>query len=116
MKYRPLGRTGLLVSEICFGTMTFSGGSGIWKAIGTVDQAGATALLERSIAAGVNFIDTANVYSEGNSERLLGQSIGISGWRGKASSSRPRCAAAWGRGRTRWGSRAAISWPRSRRA
>jgi aryl-alcohol dehydrogenase-like predicted oxidoreductase len=75
MQYKTLGNTGLLVSEVCLGTMTFSGGSGIWKAIGTVDQAGADALIKTSLDAGVNFIDTANVYSEGQSERTLGQSL-----------------------------------------
>jgi len=74
MKYRPLGRTGLLVSEVCLGTMTFAG-RGFWKAVGTVDQKGATALVQRALGAGVNFIDTADVYSEGESERLLGQAL-----------------------------------------
>ncbi len=75
MRYRPLGRTGQFVSEICLGTMTFSGGTGMWRAIGTVEQKGATALVERALAAGVNFIDTADVYSEGQSEVMLGQAL-----------------------------------------
>jgi len=75
MQYRPLGRTGQFVSEICLGTMTFSGGSGFWRNIGTVDLAGATALVERALRAGVNFVDTADVYSEGQSEILLGQAL-----------------------------------------
>ena len=75
MRYRPLGRTGQFVSEICLGTMTFSGGSGFWRAIGTLDQRGATALVARALEAGVNFIDTADVYSEGQSEVLLGQAL-----------------------------------------
>jgi aryl-alcohol dehydrogenase-like predicted oxidoreductase len=75
MRYRPLGRTGQFVSEICLGTMTFSGGSGFWRAIGTLDQQGATALVARALEAGVNFIDTADVYSEGHSEVLLGQAL-----------------------------------------
>jgi aryl-alcohol dehydrogenase-like predicted oxidoreductase len=74
MKYRALGRTGLSVSEICLGTMTFAG-RGFWKVVGTLDLKAATALLERSLAAGVNFIDTADVYAEGESERLLGQAL-----------------------------------------
>ena len=74
MKLRPLGRTGLYVSEICMGTMTF-GGQGWWKAVGEVDQGSANALVERALAAGVNFIDTADVYSEGHSERILGQAL-----------------------------------------
>ena len=75
MKYRPLGRTGQFVSEICLGTMTFSGGAGYWRAIGTVEQKGATALVGRALEAGVNFIDTADVYSEGQSEAILGQAL-----------------------------------------
>src|SRR5271156_6007598 len=75
MHYRPLGRTGQFVSEICLGTMTFSGGTGFWRNVGTVDQQGATAIVERALAAGVNFIDTADVYSEGQSEVLLGQAL-----------------------------------------
>ncbi len=75
MRYRPLGRTGQFVSEICLGTMTFHGGGGIWKAIGTLDQAASTALVGRALEKGVNFIDTANVYSEGQSEVQLGQAL-----------------------------------------
>ncbi|MGO8832752.1 MAG: aldo/keto reductase [Roseiarcus sp.] len=75
MKYRPLGRTGQFVSEICLGTMTFHGGAGFWRNIGTVEQQGATALVARSLEAGVNFIDTADVYSEGQSEVMLGQAL-----------------------------------------
>ena len=75
MHYRPLGRTGQFVSEICLGAMTFAGGAGIWRAIGAVDQKGATALVERALEAGVNFFDTADVYSEGQSEVMLGQAL-----------------------------------------
>jgi aryl-alcohol dehydrogenase-like predicted oxidoreductase len=75
MRYRPLGRTGQFVSEICLGTMTFHGGAGFWRNVGTVDQAGATALVARALEAGVNFIDTADVYSEGGAEILLGQAL-----------------------------------------
>jgi aryl-alcohol dehydrogenase-like predicted oxidoreductase len=75
MRYRPLGRTGQYVSEICLGTMTFSGGAGFWRAIGALDQKASTALVERAIEAGVNFFDTANVYSEGQSEIQLGQAL-----------------------------------------
>ena len=75
MQYKTLGNTGLLVSKLCFGTMTFSGGTGFWKAIGAVDQAGADQLMKASIDAGINFFDTADVYSEGESEKTLGQSL-----------------------------------------
>jgi aryl-alcohol dehydrogenase-like predicted oxidoreductase len=75
MEYKTLGNTGLLVSHLCLGTMTFHGGGGFWKTIGTVDQAGADELIKASIDAGINFFDTADVYSEGESERALGQSL-----------------------------------------
>lgn len=75
MKLRPLGRTGLYVSEICMGTMTFGGQGAWWKNVGEVDQSNANALVERALAAGVNFLDTADVYSEGHSERILGQAL-----------------------------------------
>jgi aryl-alcohol dehydrogenase-like predicted oxidoreductase len=75
MKYNRLGRTGLYVSEICFGTMTFSGEGWLGGAIGNQDQKEATALIEKSLAAGVNFIDTADVYSVGQSEIMTGQAI-----------------------------------------
>ena len=74
MKYNQLGNTGLFVSEICLGAMTF-GGQGLFKVVGELDQKGATGLVSRSIEAGVNFFDTADVYSLGNSERLLGQAF-----------------------------------------
>jgi aryl-alcohol dehydrogenase-like predicted oxidoreductase len=75
MKYNRLGNTGLFVSEICLGTMTFGGNGGIWKAIGELDQKNATALIERSVKAGVNFVDTADVYSQGVSETMTGQAL-----------------------------------------
>ena len=75
MRYRPLGRTGQYVSEICLGAMTFDGGAGFWRAIGTLDQAASTKLVARALEAGVNFIDTANVYSEGQSEVQVGQAL-----------------------------------------
>lgn len=74
MRYNQLGNTGLFVSEICLGTMTFSeAGSG--GAIAGVNQKAADQIVERSLAAGVNFIDTADVYWFGESERLLGQAL-----------------------------------------
>jgi aryl-alcohol dehydrogenase-like predicted oxidoreductase len=77
MKYNQLGRTGLFVSEICLGTMTFGGNAeaGMWKAIGSLGQADVDGIVGRALAAGVNFIDTADVYSFGQSERLLGQAL-----------------------------------------
>ena len=74
MRYKQLGRTGVLVSELCLGTMTF-GGKGFWSVVGQQGQGLVDQIVARSLAAGVNFIDTADVYSEGESERLLGQSL-----------------------------------------
>nr|HEX4313754.1 aldo/keto reductase [Kofleriaceae bacterium] len=74
MKYRSLGRSGLYVSEICLGTMTF-GGAGFWKVVGTLGEAEVDRIVGHALDAGVNFIDTANVYSEGESESLLGKSL-----------------------------------------
>jgi len=74
MRYNPLGRTGLFVSELCLGTMTF-GGEGFFAYMGQVQQDEADALLKASVDAGVNFIDTANVYSQGLSEQITGQAI-----------------------------------------
>ena len=74
MKYNFLGNTGLVVSELCFGTMTF-GGTGFWEAIGTTQQEEVNELMRVVVDSGINFIDTANVYSYGISETLLGQSI-----------------------------------------
>jgi aryl-alcohol dehydrogenase-like predicted oxidoreductase len=75
MRYRQLGRTGLYVSEICLGTMTFGGQGGIWEAIGGLGQGDVDALMAKALAEGINFFDTANVYSLGVSEQLLGQSL-----------------------------------------
>jgi aryl-alcohol dehydrogenase-like predicted oxidoreductase len=79
MKYNFLGNTGLVVSEICFGTMTF-GGKGIWENIGATQQEEVNHLMKTVVDAGINFIDTANVYSYGASETLLGQSIKDNGF------------------------------------
>jgi len=75
MKYNELGRTGLFVSELCLGTMTFGGGAGFWRAIGTLRQDEADGLLRQAHEAGINFVDTADVYSEGLSEQITGQAI-----------------------------------------
>lgn len=77
MKYNQLGRTGLFVSEICLGTMTLGGNTnaGIWSAIGALDQEEANNLIATALASGVNFIDTADIYSFGQSERRVGQAL-----------------------------------------
>lgn len=74
MDYKLLGNTGLFVSELSFGTMSF-GGEGMWKSVGQQQQEEADELIHMSVDAGINFIDTANVYSFGQSEEILGNSI-----------------------------------------
>ena len=74
MRYNRLGNSGLKVSELCLGTMTF-GGKGFWTAIGALDQAASEELVKMAIDSGINFIDTANVYSEGLSEEITGQAL-----------------------------------------
>ena len=75
MKYNTLGHTGLLVSELCLGTMTFASGEGMWKPIAGVEQKLADELLRLSVDAGINFVDTADVYTNGESEKVLAQAI-----------------------------------------
>jgi aryl-alcohol dehydrogenase-like predicted oxidoreductase len=75
MRFKPLGRSGLFVSELCLGTMTFGGSSGIWGQIGNLQQADAERLVGQAIDAGVNFIDTADVYAGGVSEQITGQAL-----------------------------------------
>ena len=74
MKYRLLGKTGLYVSELCLGTMTF-GAKGFWEVMGGLQQAEVDLLVGEAFNHGINFFDTANVYSLGESEKLLGQAI-----------------------------------------
>jgi aryl-alcohol dehydrogenase-like predicted oxidoreductase len=75
MRQLVLGRTGLRVSELCFGTMTF-GGTGTWQALGGLDQKQADVLVGRCLDAGITFFDTADFYAAGESETLLGRSLG----------------------------------------
>ena len=82
MKYNRLGKTGLRVSEICLGAMTF--GANGWN-IGELDQAGADAMVQRALSAGVNFFDTADIYAYGQSEEILGRALKNAGVRRDAS-------------------------------
>jgi aryl-alcohol dehydrogenase-like predicted oxidoreductase len=75
MRYHLLGQTGLYVSEICLGTMTYGGYTGIWESIGNLQQDAVNEQLKFAVEAGINFIDTANVYSMGKSETLLGEGL-----------------------------------------
>lgn len=79
MRYTPLGNTGLMVSEFCLGTMTF-GGRGYWTAIGSLEQSVADGIVASALDAGVNFIDTADIYSEGLAEEITGKAIKNSGF------------------------------------
>ena len=76
MRHHPLGRTGLFVSELCLGTMTFGGtDETLWGKIGTLQQSEAERLVGQAVDAGINFIDTANVYANGVSEQITGQAL-----------------------------------------
>ncbi|MBC7812846.1 MAG: aldo/keto reductase [Burkholderiales bacterium] len=72
MDYRPLGRTGVMVSPLCLGVMNFGG---------VTNEADSVAMVNRAIEAGINFIDTANVYNAGESERVLGVALKQNGKR-----------------------------------
>jgi aryl-alcohol dehydrogenase-like predicted oxidoreductase len=75
MKYRQLADTGVFVSELCLGAMTFGGVGQMWEVIGGLGQPEVDALVNRAIDGGINFIDTANVYSAGESETMLGKAL-----------------------------------------
>ncbi|ROU00704.1 aldo/keto reductase [Marinobacter sp. R17] len=75
LRLRTLGHSGLFVSELCLGTMTFGGEDGIWELIGQLQQDQANELVKTALDAGINFIDTANVYGGGASERITGQAL-----------------------------------------
>ncbi len=75
MQNHQLGRTGLFVSELCLGTMTFGGGEGIWGKIGDLQQPDAERLVAQALDAGINFFDTADVYASGRSEEITGQAL-----------------------------------------
>ena len=107
MRYNKLGRTGLFVSELCLGTMTFGGTGEVWSKIGGLQQGEAEGLVRTAVDKGINFIDTADVYSSGLAEEITGQALknlGLAAARRR--DSRPRPSARWGRGRTRGAPRA----------
>ena len=74
MRYSPLGQTSLLVSELCLGTMTFGSSEGMWEITG-LDQGESEALVRSALDGGINFLDTADVYSEGRSEEITGRAL-----------------------------------------
>jgi aryl-alcohol dehydrogenase-like predicted oxidoreductase len=75
MRMKTLGNSGLFVSELCFGAMTFGGRDGLWGQVGQLGQTEADALVGAALNAGINFFDTANVYADGRSETMLGQAL-----------------------------------------
>ncbi len=75
MRYNRLGSTGLIVSELCLGAMTFGTDPSRFAEIAGMDQAASTAMVKQALDAGINFIDTANVYTRGQSERFVGQAL-----------------------------------------
>jgi aryl-alcohol dehydrogenase-like predicted oxidoreductase len=75
MRMRKLGSSGLHVSELCFGAMTFGGADGIWGQVGRLGQTDADDLVQAALEAGINLFDTADVYADGRSEEILGRSL-----------------------------------------
>jgi aryl-alcohol dehydrogenase-like predicted oxidoreductase len=75
MEYRQLGRSGLRVSTLTLGTMTF-GGRGFFAKTGNTDVAGARRLIDIAVDGGINLLDTADVYSAGASEEIIGEALG----------------------------------------
>ncbi len=75
MKYRPLADTGVFVSELCLGTMTFGGQGQMWEVIGGLEQPAVDTIVHHALDLGVNFVDTADVYSAGESETMVGKAL-----------------------------------------
>jgi len=75
MRLKKLGNTGLLVSEICLGTMTFGSGEGMWRSIGKLEQPTVDEIVRIAFDSGVNFVDTADVYHAGRSEVMTGHAL-----------------------------------------
>jgi aryl-alcohol dehydrogenase-like predicted oxidoreductase len=76
LQYSRLGNTGIIVSKLAFGTMTFGKAGGIFASVAKVDQAGANELVARAIDTGINYFNSADVYTGGDSERILGKALG----------------------------------------
>jgi aryl-alcohol dehydrogenase-like predicted oxidoreductase len=79
MRYRKLGNTGLVVSEMCLGAMTFGSGEGMWATVAGVAQDDVTNLVKSAFDRGINFIDTADFYSNGRSEVVTGNALKMLG-------------------------------------
>ena len=104
MEYRQLGRSGLRVSSLTLGTMTF-GGRGQFRSVGETDVEGARRQIDMALDAGVNLIDTADIYSAGASEEIVGEAM--EGRRDECCSP-PRRGSRWARAPTTRASRATI--------
>ena len=92
MHYRPLGRTGVSVSQMCLGAMMFG-------AFGNPDHDDAVRIIHKALDAGINFIDTADGYSAGESEQIIGKALaGGACCPGPAPARRPTCCSARPRG------------------
>ena len=102
MEYRQLGRCGLRISRLTLGTMGF-GGSGQFRDVGEIDLDGARRQIDMALDAGVNLIDTADIYSLGASEEMSARRSAAAA---TGSCSRPRRAFRWARGPTTPASRA----------
>ena len=76
MQYQQLGSTGVFVSKLCFGAMTFGGKGTVFEVIGGLSQKDSDSLIGQTIDAGINFFDTANVYGQGDSETQLAKALG----------------------------------------
>ena len=79
MRYRKLGNTGLIVSEMCLGAMTFGSGEGMWATVAGVSQEDVGEIIKTSFDRGINFIDTADFYSNGRSEVVTGHALKMLG-------------------------------------
>jgi aryl-alcohol dehydrogenase-like predicted oxidoreductase len=79
MRYRKLGNTGLIVSEMCLGAMTFGSGEGMWATVAGVSQEDVGELIKAAFDRGINFIDTADFYSNGRSEIVTGNALKMLG-------------------------------------
>lgn len=75
MRTRRLGNSGLRVSELSFGALTFGGTEGLWGQVGKLGQDEADVLVRAALEAGINLFDTANIYANGRSEQILGRSL-----------------------------------------
>ena len=98
MRYRKLGNTGLIVSEMCLGAMTFGSGEGMWATVAGVSQDGVTDLIKTALDRGINFIDTADFYSNGRSEVVTGNALKMLGPAARLLRARHQGAAAHGPG------------------